>query len=87
MASREERTESRTAISVLYLDAETVEHHLVDGGHVEVERRESQALHAAHQLQQLSGSPPREDFHVGVALDDDDLDVGRGSAALGVRAG
>lgn len=66
VATKEDR---RGAFAWLpYLQAERVEGHLGNGGHVEVEGGQPEVLQLQHHLQQLLRPPPGEDLEVGVAL-------------------
>ena len=61
-----------------YLEAEGVEDHGVDGGHVEMQRRDAQLLQPDDQLQQLLRPPPREHLEARVPFHHGHLDVGDG---------
>ena len=71
-------TTSRTDEGVTfgnYLEAEGVEDHGVDGGHVEVQRRDAQLVQAGDELEELLGAPPREHLEARVAFHHGHLDV------------
>lgn len=50
------------------LGAESVKDHVINGGHIEVEDCEMEALEPSYHFQELLWSPPWEYFEVGMAL-------------------
>lgn len=69
-----------------YLETAGVQDHLIEGGDVEVQRHQPQALQPHHQLHQLLRPPPREHLQARMALHHRHLDVRGGCSVLDLAA-
>lgn len=67
---------------VCYLEAEGVQGHGVEGGDVEVERRDAQLLQPGDELQELPRQPPDEHLEARVPFRHSHLDVGHARLGL-----
>lgn len=65
---RERQNLVKTTTGSPYLQTERVEDQCINGGDVEVKRRQMEEVKSHHHLQQLLGPPLCEDLEVGMAL-------------------